>query len=747
MAKHLEKFTAAFQHSTIPFLLAEVLTNGRGEMVDLVFRFLNAPAEALLNAPAEALRGQRLTRAFPTLSLEPLRPLQSVAFSGSAASFDYTTLLGKPLTVTCYQPMYGLAACVLEPRRQSPARETGEVPLEHVPGAAAVLRLGRGGARCLSFNRRLCALSGWTRRELLDRFCEDLSALVDPADWPALLQDLLDAGREGRAVDRDLRLLRKSGGPVWVNLRAEVLSAGEGGYTFYAVLLDVDAQRRSQARLQETLGQLEAARRQTDQLFDNLPGGYALLRQGPGGGPPEPLRLSRGLAELLGYPAGELLRHLAADPLWRIPAADREELTAAAVRARNAGRPLRHTCRVRPKGGGSLLMSLEAVWQPQSDGGWLVYVACADVTRQREAEAELQFRSQLCDLLLDRSRILSFDYDPASDTARLERYGAGGRRTVRTLSPYLASLGEAGTVHPDDWKKVDAAIRRAAARPGTETLEYRADYDGQGWRWYRMSWVSLFDGRGNVYRLLGKAEDISDRVAAAGWFRSLADRQRTLFRDALTAARLDLSANRLLDARGADHRLTRVLFSNTADECIAHVQGNLPDPGERARFAALFERQVLLDAFQQGSAHFGLEHRFTVSDGDLRWVWTMAELAENPDTGHVEAFCCTVDIDRQHRQGPLLQALLERDYDEALTVDVRTALCRGCAGDGPARPYGDFLARLAPPAPEALSLDAVTARLETAPVYTLDAPPHHIRCSWLDRASGLLLVTVQGLSE
>ena len=39
MAKHLDKFTRPFQNSTIPFALAEVLTNGRGEMVDVVCRF------------------------------------------------------------------------------------------------------------------------------------------------------------------------------------------------------------------------------------------------------------------------------------------------------------------------------------------------------------------------------------------------------------------------------------------------------------------------------------------------------------------------------------------------------------------------------------------------------------------------------------------------------------------------------------------------------------------------------------
>ena len=58
------------------------------------------------------------------------------------------------------------------------------------------------------------------------------------------------------------------------------------------------------------------------------------------------------------------------------------------------------------------------------------------------------------------------------------------------------------------------ALRRASAHPGTGSLEYRGNYDGRGWRWYRVSLVSLFDTRGDVYGLLGKAEDISERKAA-----------------------------------------------------------------------------------------------------------------------------------------------------------------------------------------------------------------------------------------
>ena len=145
MAKHLDKFTQPFRDSPIPFALAEILTNGSGGMVDLVCRFLNPAAAALLGLSPEEVQGRRLSQLGPERALEQLAPMQAVAFSGSSASFPYVTAGGQTLTVTCYQVMYGTVACLLDPR--SGAGAAGPFPLWW---------LRRTGRRC----SRNC----WTRR-------------------------------------------------------------------------------------------------------------------------------------------------------------------------------------------------------------------------------------------------------------------------------------------------------------------------------------------------------------------------------------------------------------------------------------------------------------------------------------------------------------------------------------------------------------------------------------------------------
>lgn len=303
VAKHLDKFTQPFRDSPIPFALAEILTNGSGEMVDLVCRFLNPAAAALLGLSPEEVQGRRLSQLGPERALEQLAPMQAVAFSGSSASFPYVTAGGQTLTVTCYQVMYGTVACLLDPRSGAGA-QSGALP-ELLPGAD--LELNREGLRCLACSRQLCQLTQWSRRALLDRGGRAFSALVAPADWPALLQELLDAAREKRGVDHDFRLLRRDGGAVWVNLRAEILSTRQGATVFRGVFLDIDRLRREGQDLQAALSRRETALRDAETLLDRMPVGLCLLRRRPDGGV-ELLRANQVLSRLLGLSPAALAR-------------------------------------------------------------------------------------------------------------------------------------------------------------------------------------------------------------------------------------------------------------------------------------------------------------------------------------------------------------------------------------------------------------------------------------------------------
>lgn len=753
MAKHLDKFTGAFQQSRIPFLLVDVMTDGSGAMVDLTCRFLNPSAAALLGTTVEELKNKRFSRVLPGRFLSAFHPLHTIAFTGGSVSFTCNSADGAAINITAYQAMYGTVACILD----APGESRTDNVIASLPVAMAILELGRGVPRCLSFNQQLCVITGWSRRELLDRFAGDISALVHKADWPELLQTMMDAVREHRSFDLEFRLLRQDGTFLWVCMQAEYLASDRGATVLQATFLDVNALHQTRSRLKEAQRQLESSDSQLTALFDTLPSGCAVLRQQPDCSP-EILLTSRRLAHILGYSPSEFLRRLKADPMSRIHPEDREALSAAALAARVNRRPLQHTCRIRAKGGRTLWAALEVVWQPQKDGSALLFAVCTDVTSEKETEEALRLQKELCDLLLNRSHIVSFDYDPASGIARLETYDQSGHRSTRQVESYLDELETSASIHPDDRNRVATALRRASTRPGTGTLEYRADYNGLGWRWYRMSLVNLFDLQGNVYRLLGKAEDITDRQAAAAHFKTLAQQHKKTARSSLVSAHLNLSENRILETRGSSRHLMQVLLSNSAEACLRHIRDNIPDPKQQRAFAHQFSHAALLDAFHKGQTRHEQEHLFQL-DSSTIWVHSFAEVAEDPDTHRIEVFFRTADVDARHYQDSVLDALAQRDYVAVLSVDTNSGLCR-LYGSAPL-PTGTMYRTLAAQhvrhwisGPQrahlrrALRLETILAELEHHTLYELTLPETedtciHFCCSWLDKPSHALLITLR----
>lgn len=754
MAKHLEKFTKPFQESRIPFVLTEVITDGEGAMVDLVCRFANAPAAALLGQQPQELRGRRFTQVYPPERLKALSALSTVAFSGSCASLSYLSASGTTLQVVCYQVMYGVVACLLE-AREGPVADTPALPPDAFPCAACVLELSREGLRCLSFNQHLGQLTGWSQRQLYDRFAGDFSALICPEDWPDLLQSLLDADREKLPLRQEVRLSCHDGNAVWVDFRAR--RSAEPG-VFCVLLPEIQPTRQHYEQLERQQRLLEETRRALDGLLHTLPGAFLTARRSPDG-PTQVTAVSDRLAQLLELEVPELAERLRTDPLDLVPPEHREELQSALIRSRVTMLPLRQLCPVRTGSGRLLQLALEGVWQPVGREEWVLYLTCSDRTEEKRREAELRLRTQLCDLLLDRSQIISLDYVPGEDVAHVETYDGGGHRATRRIEHYLTHLEQSPSIHPEDRQRLISALRRASAHPGTGSLEYRGNYDGRGWRWYRVSLVSLFDTRGDVYGLLGKAEDISERKAAAARFSALSRRCAAPPSGTLVLLRLDLTAGRILDIQGESTQLTGAVFANSAEASLRHLRRCIPDGPRQAEFARRFIPSALLDTFSRGQFYQSLEHPLTVEQGTV-WARTVMETAENPDSRHVELFCTVSDRDSRRQEAALL-ALAQRDYAYLMTVDLPGGHCRICGQNGffPAGAFEAVAARcfrsLAPTAQraavrQALRLETILDHLRREAVYTVDCPPRRIgggpgrvRCSYLDEGHRALLITLE----
>ena len=697
MAKRLDNYAKAFRESTVPFLLAEVLTDGAGEMVDLLFREVNAAAEALLHT--QGLRGKRFKKLFPTVT--ELTDLQTPAFSSAPVVCRWTAALETPLTVIGFPVQYGLVGCILDAGQQ-----TAPSFAERLPGAPLVLELGKAGVRLLSFGPQLEALTKRTRRELLDYYSGDFSALFHPQDWPEVLQALMDAERDREAVERTFRLCLPGETVRWVELRAMPLE----GRQFCALLLDADNRSRAEARQQAALETLELERERLMQLFDALPCGCAVLRRPDAETPWTLLAINQALSKLLGCSK----QALQMDLLRGIPAADQPLLLEETRRAWARGQDLHRVCFIRREDGTAQWALVETARKPRPDGGCLLFVSCANTTREREAEAVLHFRAQLCELLLDEPRVIRFEYDPKEDTARISARDAAGLRTERMIPNYLRVLERSELLHPEDRPRLIAALRRASGRGCTDTAEYRVRWDGGSWRWYRVSWVSITDSQGQVCHLLGRGEECTRRRAEAERFRTL--RQQRPGPRTLLALRLDLTENRVETYWGRTKAMRNLLTGSTASECLSQLEALTGGPS--------LSRKTLLEAYERGTP----PKRYPVEE--LR-AETELELLPDPESGHVIAFCTLC----QAADRPLWSALMACALVRIVTKD---GLCRAPDEEKAFPLERWYPSALGVPAPDLLE---VRAALESAP-ETKTPLPHGraARWSYLDGETLLLIV-------
>ena len=109
--------------------------------------------------------------------------------------------------------------------------------------------------RFLEVNETLCEMTGYSRRELLERTLLDIT---HPDDRPRTIKSLQEQSRNTPSFRHiEKRFLRKDGQSVWVHVAKHVVMGEQGGpESFAAVIIDVSASKKSEHLLADNLNEL-----------------------------------------------------------------------------------------------------------------------------------------------------------------------------------------------------------------------------------------------------------------------------------------------------------------------------------------------------------------------------------------------------------------------------------------------------------------------------------------------------------
>lgn len=112
--------------------------------------------------------------------------------------------------------------------------------------AVGIVLLGPDG-RLLRVNRKMAQILGYSEVELLQRFFQQLSYEDDLPEEMALLKRL----RAGEITDyqRERRLMRRDGSPVWVNVSVSMMRDANGSQRFITVVEDISRRKSAEEAL------------------------------------------------------------------------------------------------------------------------------------------------------------------------------------------------------------------------------------------------------------------------------------------------------------------------------------------------------------------------------------------------------------------------------------------------------------------------------------------------------------------
>ena len=248
-----------------------------------------------------------------------------------------------------------------------------------------------------------------------------------------------------------------------------------------------------------------------DEIFDAAPVGFA--KTTPAG---RFLYANRATARILGYHSVEeligldLVRDLYIDPRQR--ASTLAELDSSSS-------PTVKEIEIRKKNGATALLRFHSGAVRDEDGHVLHYQSfIIDVTERKQAEEELKKRERQLRDGQAVAQLGSWEWDPHGDGSAIwsdEFYRIFGEPP--SFRPSTKAVLE--RVHPEDRVRTREALRRSSEETGKFSFEFRIIRADGSMRHIRASSSAERDAAGTLVRVLGVAQDVTDRTRLENEFR------------------------------------------------------------------------------------------------------------------------------------------------------------------------------------------------------------------------------------
>ena len=328
-------------------------------------------------------------------------------------------------------------------------------------------------------------------------------SLVHPDDQAAL-QEFFNATTQGMShTEAVLRLKMIDGSYRWNRMAGTFIrDAGGNLKRVIGTFTDIDEEIRSKIALERLS---ERMRR----IISNIPTGVAIYEVRD---KILPIYVSKKTCEMFGFTREEYdLRIANGEPVNYMP--DAGSLPPDGIQKMQSGQPLViQKLRARKKDGSWIWLRAFCSMVENKDGSWLCYAVLADITDEVALEQRYLWQTEKYKLLSESADMITFDYSPQDDIMRISLLLPQKGFTEEVRDRYLETIPAYGRIPDNEKDSFIAVLRHASAAATSGTYDFEGDYYGTGMRWYRAKYMSLADDEGQVYRVIGRLDDIHDII-------------------------------------------------------------------------------------------------------------------------------------------------------------------------------------------------------------------------------------------
>ncbi|MDD4722038.1 MAG: ATP-binding protein [Acidaminococcaceae bacterium] len=304
------------------------------------------------------------------------------------------------------------------------------------------------------------------------------------------------------------------------------------------------------------------------------------------------------------------------------------------------------------------------------DGASVLQNTYMDDTERVRTAAREHWQDERFKILVEAMRTVIFDYDQFKDIMNYSVTLTNNTVEDLVVEDYLKNLNDSKVIERPFIEELRQRLRAASKYVTRDSYECKADFFGQGFRWVKIYYTSIADPGGNIYRIVGRVDDIQDRKVAQECYQEELKIRANMSKDLIASLRINITQDVVEKTQASFSRGEIVKEGMNREQVIKSVAQGLLDDVERKKFADFFEAEAMKKAFATGNKDYATNFRTIGSDGTISWLEANVKFLEHPVNKDIIAFVAIRDINDKIMRSSVIELLMGSEYDYIAIVNV-----------------------------------------------------------------------------